>query len=370
MIRYLLLLLLLPFLLVACKKSDQDEPATPDSCASEPDSLFQTSPYSFFIPFKFPSNDTMVQARIQAMTQDGVELGRYLFYDPVLSMDSTTSCASCHKQALAFSDNVPLSTNVFGTTRRHVPPIFNLLWQRFSFWDGRTRTTEDLVKDALHGEMGFHLKKGEILSRLESNPDYVRRFKKAFGRPCGITEEKIQRALSQFMHALVSANSKFDRFMLGMETLDPEEEAGFEIVRTEKGDCFHCHVKSSNLLMTDNLFHNNALDAVNSVMEFSDKGRGEVTGDTLDFGLFKSPSVRNLSYRAHFMHDGRFSSLDQVLTFYNEQIRYSPTVDPLMKKLNQGGLHLSPDSLQMMKKFLQTLDDPSFINNPAFSNPF
>lgn len=368
--RFLIFLLAFPILLTSCKKNEPDEPIVPDACASEPDSLFQTAPYSFSIPFKFPSNDTMVQNRIQAMTLDGVELGRRLFYDPVLSMDSTLSCASCHKQALAFSDNVPLSTNVFGTTRRHAPPIFNLIWQRFSFWDGRTRTTEDLVKDALHGELGFNLKQAEIIAKLEANPDYVRRFKKAFGRPCGISEEKIQRALSQFMHALVSANSKFDRFMLGLETLDPEEEAGFEIVRTEKGDCFHCHVKSSNLLMTDNLFHNNALDAVNSGFQFADKGRGEVTGDTLDFGLFKSPSVRNLSYRAHFMHDGRFSSLDQVLKFYNEQVVYSPTVDPLMKKLNQGGLHLSPDSVLLMKKFLQTLDDPSFINNPAFSNPF
>ena len=128
-----------------------------------------------------------------------------------------------------------------------------------------------------------------------------------------------------------------------------------------KGDCFHCHGSDNNPLWTDNKFHNNGLDS-----NFSDLGLGAVTGDTNDNGKFKSPSLRNLKFTAPYMHDGRFATLDEVIQHYSEGLQPSATIDPLMKKVNQGGVGLSPQEKANLKAFLLSLSDPDFVNNPAF----
>ncbi len=145
--------------------------------------------------------------------------------------------------------------------------------------------------------------------------------------------------------------------------LTTEEENGFAIFMDEaKGDCFHCHGSNNNPLWTDNKFHNNGLDAT-----FTDLGLGAVTGDPNDNGKFKSPSIRNLAYTAPYMHDGRFATLDDVINHYSEGLKRSPTIDPLMKKVNQGGVGLSIKEKADLKAFLLTLSDPDFIKNPAFN---
>ena len=128
-----------------------------------------------------------------------------------------------------------------------------------------------------------------------------------------------------------------------------------------KGDCFHCHGSNNNPLWTDNKFHNNGLDQV-----FTDLGLGAVTGDTNDNGKFKSPSIRNLAFTAPYMHDGRFTTLDEVINHYSEGLKQSNTIDPLMKKVNQGGVQLSTQEKADLKAFLFSLTDYDFINNPAF----
>ena len=130
-----------------------------------------------------------------------------------------------------------------------------------------------------------------------------------------------------------------------------------------KGDCFHCHGNPNNPLWTDNIFHNNGLDA-----SFTDLGLGEVTGDPADNGKFKSPSLRNLAFTAPYMHDGRFFTLDEVINQYSEGLQNSATIDPLMKKVNEGGVQLTPQDKADLKAFLLSLSDPSFINNPDFQN--
>ena len=129
----------------------------------------------------------------------------------------------------------------------------------------------------------------------------------------------------------------------------------------EKGDCFHCHGSDNNPLWTDNMFHNNGLDN-----NFSDLGLGAITGDPNDYGKFRSPTLRNLIFTAPYMHDGRFATLEEVIDHYSEGLQPSSTVDPLMKKVDQGGVQLSNQEKTSLKAFLLTLTDFEFINNPNF----
>lgn len=366
-------MLLSALLLQNCKP----EPVPPVN--NEPDSLYAGTPVTLQRPFKFPEID---QAKVQGMTEEGILLGRMLFYDPVLSSDSTMSCATCHKQEFAFSDGgLAKSVNVFGQpTQRNTPPIFNMLWQKDFFWDGRTNSVTEQVRDALIHEQNFN--PTTAIQKLEAKADYVRLFKKAFGRPGNITEEKINKAIGQFMFTMISAESKFDRVMRGQEQFTPSESRGFyNLFMKDTGeifgfgaDCFHCHAASNsaaNLTMIDNNFHNNALNFANSFNDFADKGRGAFTGNILDNGKFRTPHIRNIEVTGPYMHDGRFNTLEQVISFYNDSLKTSPTVDPQMKFTHQGGIrYLSEQDKQDLVAFLKTLTDYNFLTDPKFSNPF
>ncbi|MFT5673362.1 MAG: cytochrome c peroxidase, partial [Polaribacter sp.] len=143
-----------------------------------------------------------------------------------------------------------------------------------------------------------------------------------------------------------------------------EEQNGFDVFMDEsKGDCFHCHGGDNNPIWSDNKFHNNGLDTT-----FTDLGLGQVTGDPNDNGKFKSPSIRNLDFTAPYMHDGRFATLEEVINHYSEGLKKSPTIDPLMKRVNEGGVHLSTKEKADLKAFLHTLSDYGFISNPAFQD--
>ena len=172
----------------------------------------------------------------------------------------------------------------------------------------------------------------------------------------------VVKAISQFERTLISSNSKWDRYLRGEANLNSSESQGFEIFFTEKGDCFHCH---STILFTDNLFHNNGLDSV-----FTDQGLYDVTGDHNDIGKFRTPSLRNWIFTKPFMHDGRFKDMGEVLEFYSTGVKWSPTIDPLMKKVEYGGIHLNDEEKVHLVSFLLTLNDSTFINNSEFSNPF
>ncbi|MCS6934413.1 MAG: c-type cytochrome [Chitinophagales bacterium] len=361
------------FCLTECKPDDDGDV----SCGG-PDSLYTATPLTLAQPFKFPP---IKIPEDNPLTQEGVLLGRMLFYDPVLSVDSTLSCAGCHKQEYAFSDGgKAFSQSVFGATKRNTPPIFNVLWMKNFFWDGRAHTLPLQVSDALRAEQDFSA--NVIIPRLEKRPEYVALFNKAFGKPCGITEEKIHKALSQFMMTLISADSKFDKVMRGQAVFTPSEYRGFyELFMKDTGavngygaDCFHCHANSSgasNLTMMDNNFHNNALQYAPTMNDFADKGRGAVTNNMLDNGLFRTPHIRNIEVTAPYMHNGQFNTLEEVIEFYNSGLKYSPTTDPQMKTVHRGGLqYLTAQDKADLVAFLKTLTDTAFLRNPAFSNPF
>ena len=369
---YLVLLAILSavFFLHNCKI---DKPIAPPG-SKDPDSLYVGTPYLLQQPPLFPP---MVLPPDNPITAQGVQLGRMLFYDPVLSSDSVFSCSSCHHQQFAFSDaGKALSTNFFGLTKRNTPGLFNLIWEKSYFMDGRADSLTQQIQDAMQNEMNFIA--GVSIPKLQAKPVYVSLFKKAFGRPGTVTEANIHKAIAQFLMSLISCNSKFDSVLLNQEQFTASELRGFNLFQADTiahgGDCFHCHADNSSsafFLMEDNRFHNNALDSSNSFAGFPDLGRGAIDGNFLDNGKFKTPHFRNLGLTGPYMRDGRFTTLAQVVNFYNDSLKESPTVDPFMKTAYRGGLHyLNEQNKQDLVNFILTMTDYQFVNNPAYSNPF
>lgn len=298
---------------------------------------------------------------------EGVALGKKLFYDPILSGDGTQACADCHNPALSFTDSRQFSIGIDGGIgTRNSMPIYNVAWNlggKF-FWDGRALSVEDQAFAPVTNPIEMNNTWDNAVSSLQNTTEYPNLFFDAFGTST-IDSTLVVKAIAQFERTLISGNSRFDRHLLGEEILTASEINGFTIFMDEtKGDCFHCHGSNLNPLWTDNIFHNNGLDEV-----IIDKGLGDVTGDPRDDGKFKSPSLRNLAYSAPYMHDGRFETLDEVINHYSEGLVYSETIDPLMKAISEGGVHLSDEDKADLKAFLLSLSEPEFINNPDFQNP-
>lgn len=300
-------------------------------------------------------------------TEEGIFLGRKLFYDPILSGNGTQACASCHKPNNSFTDDLRFSIGIDGIEgTRNSMPLYNMAWNTNNkfFWDGRAISLEKQALEPVENPIEMHNTWENAVGSLQNHGEYPELFNKAFGTTT-ITKELTAKAIAQFERTLISANSPFDRYLLGENSLTPQEINGFQIFMDEdRGDCFHCHGSNTNPLWTDNIFHNNGLDAI-----ITDKGLGAVTGDPNDDGKFKSPSLRNLAYTAPYMHDGRFETLDEVIDHYSEGLVYSPTIDPLMKSIADGGVQLTESDKADLKAFLLSLSDPSFISNPDFQNP-
>lgn len=341
------------------------------SSCSENESIEQSqyvpTPLALEIPSLFSQNlIAPVIPNTNPQTEEGVALGKKLFFDTILSGDNTQACATCHSPENAFSDTTAFSAGIDGDFgNRNTMPLFNLAWnygERFT-WDGKELSIERQAIVPVENPIEMHSDWNDVVSKLNAHSEYPLLFEKAFGTS-NITQELTTRAIAQFERILISGNSKFDNYLLGQATLTPEELEGFNVFLDEsRGDCFHCHGNANNPLWTDNIFHNNGLDAT-----FTDLGLGAVTGDPADNGKFKSPSLRNLAYTAPYMHDGRFNTIDEVINHYSEGLQDSPTIDPLMKKVPQGGVQLSSQDKANLKAFLLTLSDPSFLTNPDFIN--
>lgn len=303
---------------------------------------------------------------------EGAELGRFLFYDPILSGDSSFSCASCHKQEKAFSDSPRrFSKGIKGTFLfRNTQPIFNLPWYSSLFWDGRAITIEEQVFFPVrsHDEMNLDWKEAE--SRINNSSFYRMKFQNVFG-VLEIDSILIGRAIAQFERTLISNNSKFDRVIRGEDYLTKDEYEGFEIMNDQtKGDCLHCHTTDADVLGTTLDFSNNGLDAFKNYQDFKDLGRGEISGMKNDIGKFRVPTLRNVAVTEPYMHDGRFASLKEVLDFYSEGVKISYNIDSKMEYAHLGGVHLTDEEKRKVISFLRTLTDSTFITNPDFSNPF
>ena len=333
---------------------------------------YEPSPYELEIPSHFPD---MIIPKDNPMTVEGVALGRKLFYEEMLSGDNTMSCASCHAPVNSFTDPNQFSTGIDGIQgNRNSMALVNLGWQKFFFWDGRAGSLEQQILGPVPNPIEMHQSWKDAVAKLDQDVNYRNLFYKAFGEP-GIDSLKVTKAIAQFIRTMISGESKYDvmyKFENSLPlssndqailpTVTPEEWAGYDLFKSLNGaDCLHCH---SGVLMHINKFSNNGMDAT-----FSDPGRGGITGNPNDMGRFKIPTLRNIALTAPYMHDGRFANLDQVIDHYSTGLVSSPTIDPLMEHLATAGVQLDVQERDLLKKFLMTLTDYNFVNNPKFQDP-
>ncbi|WP_422361847.1 cytochrome-c peroxidase [Reichenbachiella sp.] len=351
-------------------------------CSCDDDTEFKgPTPYSYVPPTHF--GDKYEIPEDNPFTEEGIELGRHLFYEKQLSRNGQVSCGSCHQQSKAFTDGVKFSMGVDRKlTSRSSMSLVNLLWQSKFFWDGRASSLEEQSLEPIQDHIEMDLSLTEAVERLSNSDSYRQQFQQAFETE-EITSDLIAKALSQFMRTLVSSNSRYDQYLLGEEVFTDQEKLGMDLFFTHPeptiglrgGNCGDCHL--SILTSGDRNgyrgFHNNGIDAKENL----ENGLVNITGEATDKGKFKAPSLRNIALTAPYMHDGRFATLEDVLGHYNENIQTSATLDVLITDATNNAENVLPVKLGLTETekeaiiaFLHTLTDETFITDEAFSNPF
>ena len=308
-------------------------------CRPTHDESYQPTPYELPQPLFFPSTNNIPDDN--PMTEEGVALGEMLFFGTNLSpLTSHLSpcCAMCHHKEHSFEMGPEGTLDNLGTSHTMLP-LINLAWNTIGFgWESQVATLEDMVYAAYTDPLEINADTAEVVQQLQQTNTYPELFRKAFGTD-KITFVLVEKAIAQYVRSLVFANSKFDRYLKGEEQLNQEELNGYMLFITENGaDCFHCHGGGANALFTTHLRYNNGLDAAIQ-------------------GEFKAPTLRNIALTAPYMHDGRFTTLDEVIDFYSEGVQYSEQISPMMHHVMQGGVQLTPQEKQQLKAFLNTLTD-------------
>ena len=296
------------------------------------------------------------------LTEEGIKLGRLLFYETLLSDDLSMSCASCHLQSAAFGDSEQFSQGTNGAFGdRNAMNIVNLAWSPSLFWDGRRNTLEEQAHDPVTNPVEMRNDWNIVVKRLQNHDQYPDLFYEAFGTSV-IDSNLVTKAISQFERTLLSFDSPFDRFFYDGDTLmlNTSQKNGYDLFFGQ-AECIHCHLGP---LFTDNTLRNNGLDAT-----LTDIGYGNVTELSTDNGKFRVPTLRNIAESAPYMHDGRFASLEQVVEFYNSGVQgASPNLDPEMNHFALG-LNLTTQEKADLVNFLKTLSDDTYLTNEFFSDP-
>ena len=353
---------------ISCKK----ETETPEP---KPPTPIDPPPLAWKKPAYFP--DPVYDLSKNPLTPEGVELGRFLFYDGILSRTDKIGCGTCHQQQAAFTHHGhDLSHGVddlLGT--RNSPSVQNMAFSPVFFWDGGVHDMDLVPPVPIQNEVEMGERVGNVIEKLRKTPvagaakqvNYPKMFKAAFGTD-EINADRMMKALSQFMMTMVSATSRYDYFLQGdASALTPLEKQGLTLF---KQNCSSCH---SSELFTDFSFRNNGLIP----NKIKDQGRYAITLNEADRLKFKVPSLRNVGFTAPYMHDGRFTTLEEVLNHYaNDQsgskdsIFVSPTLDPLLQVAGQKpGIKLTATEKQAIIAFLRTLNDEQFISDKRFSDP-
>ncbi|MCC6461986.1 MAG: c-type cytochrome [Saprospiraceae bacterium] len=283
------------------------------------------------------------------LTRQGIELGRRLFYDPVLSRDSTVSCSSCHLSFTAFAHvDHALSHGIDDRIgRRNAPALMNLAWARHLMWDGAINhlDVQALAPISHPDEMDETL--AHVLQKVQAKQPYPRLFWEAFG-DSSATGEHLLKALSQFELTLLSDRSQYDRVQAGLDTFSRQEQSGYHLFRQY---CARCHEEP---FFTNFSFENNGLPLDTALR---DLGRMAITGQAADSLKFKVPTLRNIEFSYPYMHDGRFRKLREVLQHYTQ------TTAPGARA------ELSATDKADLTAFLLTLTDRAFLFDPAFGFP-
>ncbi len=332
------------------------------------------------------ANDSDNTPEINPITNMGATLGRVLFYDKSLSANNTISCASCHQQSMAFSDTAKFSIGLHGErTRRNSMTLVNGRFYengRF-FWDERAETLEEQVLMPIqdHIEMGLELE--ELEDKLQTLDYYEILFEKAFG-DATISSDRIAKALSQFIRSIVSVNSKFDKGFIAagfpkdeeqmpdFSNFTAQENLGLDIFyRGRKGGtCLYCHGTPQHV---NDEAKNNGLS-----LNYSDKGKGEITGNPDDNALFKVPTLRNIAKTPPYMHDGRFKTLMEVVDHYSDNVQHHANLNFRLGTLDDGAagemevlrLKLTQTEKEALVAFLHTLTDEELLVDEKYSDPF
>lgn len=332
---------------------------------------FNPTAYDLALPGYFPGP---ILDADNPLTEQGVLLGRKLFYDPIMSKDSTMSCSSCHNQQLAFTDGLAKSFGVEGLLglRSAMSPV-NMIFNPTGFnWDGRSVNLQEQAIIPVEDMLELNADWDEVVDKLRRHPTYPQDFRAAFGisNTAELTRPLVLNALAQFESTLVSANSRYDQVVFRNEGFFTElEEEGRELFFIEfiqqgvlHPGCSHCHNAPG---FTDNLFHNNGLDSVGSLTEFADLGRGGVNNNVFDNGKFRTTTLRNIELTAPYMHDGRFATLEEVVDHYAAGGHGVEN-----ENANLTGFELTPRKREALVAFLKTLTDEEFVTNPAHASPF
>ncbi|MGE8317877.1 MAG: MbnH family di-heme enzyme [Comamonas sp.] len=324
-----------------------------------------------------------------------VELGRRLFHDVRLSGNGTQSCASCHAQASAFTDNRALARGSTGEVHpRNAQPLANVAYHTTLNWADPTVTTleQQLLAPLFNThpvELGVNdANRAEVLARLRRDPDYPPRFAAAFaGAPEPLSWDHVAKAIAAFERTLVSADSRYDRHLAGQATLTEAEARGMRLFFGERALCSRCHGSPN---FNDQFstaaapagtapFHNTGLFNIGGTGAYPEPNRGvyELTRQIEDMGRFRAASLRNIELTAPYMHDGSLGTLEAVLGFYADggrnvgnglyagDGRLNPYKDPLISQIN-----IDAQDQADLVAFLKTLTDHSFVSNPQFSDPF
>jgi cytochrome c peroxidase len=313
------------------------------------------------------------------VTNDGATLGRVLFYDKKLSVNETVACASCHIQALGFTDDTTFSLGFEGgRTERHSMTLINARYYqrgRF-FWDERATTLEEQVLIPFQDPVEMGMTLDQLLAAVDAQDYYLDLFNNAFGSP-EVTSTKIAQALAQFVRSIVSYSSKYDegRAIANLPgdnfvNFTAEENLGknlfFRTISNGGGACFGCHTTEA-FVSANRGPQNNGLDIVTT-----DEGAGAVFNNPIFEGRFKTTSLRNIEWTSPYMHDGRFSTLEEVVEHYNSEIQAHPTLSPALTDANGDPVRLNfTDSEKAaLVTFLRTLTDESIANEEKWSDPF
>ncbi len=313
--------------------------------------------YQFIRPAHFP--EPVYTFENNPVTKKGFELGKKLFFDPILSRDGSVSCNNCHIQGTAFADaqQHPLSVGVEdrrGT--RNAPSLTNLAFMKEFFWDGGVTHLDFTPTNAIESEVEMDESLANVVKKLKAEAAYPPLFKEAFDIE-EITSPYMLQALSQYLAMMVSADSKYDQYVKG-EAFSKEELEGLALFEDK---CSACH---AGVLFSDFTYRNNGLSDT-----FPDEGRARITEFAGDIGKFRVPSLRNVALTAPYMHNARFKTLQEVLDHYDTGVVDSPTLDPLLKKRERGlGIALSEDEKTKIIAFLHTLTDRTFISDTRFMN--
>lgn len=315
--------------------------------------------YAFEKPANFPEPTYTFENN--PLTKEGFALGKKLFFDPMLSRDNSVSCNNCHQQSRAFADTPlhPVSIGVANRMgKRNAPALANLAFYPEFFWDGGVTHLDFVPINAIEADFEMDEQLANVVAKLNAHAAYPAQFRQAFGIE-EITAPYILYALSQFTNRMVSANSRYDKYVRGegesLSSLELQGLAAFE------QKCATCH---SGALFTDFSYRNNGLNST-----FTDRGRGGITEATEDDGKFRVPSLRNAELTPPYMHNARFSTLEEVLEHYARGMVASPSLDPVFKAGDQVvGIPLTEEEKTSIIAFIKTLTDREFTSNPIFRN--